>query len=166
MAYKPEAPELYQGNQVLINSDRLVFNAKTDGILLFSDKVIGFSTNGSFHFDTSGDEGESKFVVNSPNIYLGLEFDNTLPTQPAVLGDELADYLAGDNGILDLIEDFIDVVTDNISYTSPYKGKATGPRATNDRYVKGLKDLIKELKERALAEGGDGNFKSTTTKLA
>ena len=62
MAYKPEAPELYQGNQVLINSDRLVFNAKTDGILLFSDKVIGFSTNGSFHFDTSKNT-DNKFIL-------------------------------------------------------------------------------------------------------
>ena len=53
MAYIPQAPGSYQGNQVLINSDRLIFNAKEDSILLFSDKAIGFSTNGSFHFDTS-----------------------------------------------------------------------------------------------------------------
>ena len=55
MSYKPQSPSTYQGNQVLINSDRLVFNAKEDSILLFSDKAIGFSTNGSFHFDTSPD---------------------------------------------------------------------------------------------------------------
>ena len=55
-----------------INSDRLVFNAKEDSILLFSDKAIGFSTNGSFHFDTSPDETNSKFVINSPlNRMLG-----------------------------------------------------------------------------------------------
>jgi len=89
MSYIPQSPNTYQGNQVIINSDRLIFNAKEDSILLFSDKAIGFSTNGSFHFDTSPDENESKFVVNSPNIYLGLEFDNTYPTEPAVLGDQL-----------------------------------------------------------------------------
>ena len=163
MSYKPDEPGIYQGKQVIITSDRLLFNAKTDSILLYSNEAIGFSTNGNIHFDTGID---NKVVINSPNIYLGLQTGIYEPSEPAVLGDELADYLAGDNGILDLIEDFIDVVTDNISYTSPYKGKATGPRATNDKYVKGLKDLIKELKERALAEGGDGNFKSTTTKLA
>ena len=53
MGYIPELPEIYQGNQVIINSDRLLFNAKTDSILLYSDKAIGFSTNGSIHFDTS-----------------------------------------------------------------------------------------------------------------
>ena len=92
MAYKPEAPELYQGNQVLINSDRLVFNAKTDCILLFSDKVIGFSTNGSFHFDTSKNT-DNKFIVNSPNIHLGLKDNNEPPTEPAVLGHELETFL-------------------------------------------------------------------------
>ena len=86
--FVPDKPDVYQGKQVIINSDRLLFNAKTDSILLFSNKVIGFSTNGSFHFDTSPNE-ESKFVVNSPKIYLGLEYDDTLPTQPAVLGEEL-----------------------------------------------------------------------------
>ena len=44
----PESPKTYQGNQVIINSDRLVFNAKKDSILLYSDKSIGFSANGNF----------------------------------------------------------------------------------------------------------------------
>ena len=35
--YKPVNPGSYLGNQVIINSDRLLFNAKTDSILLFSD---------------------------------------------------------------------------------------------------------------------------------
>ena len=89
MTYIPKAPNRYIGNQVILNSDRLIFNAKSDSILLFSDKAIGFSTNGSFHFDTSPDKNTSKFIINSPNIYLGLDFDNTLPKQSAVLGDDL-----------------------------------------------------------------------------
>jgi len=87
--YTPKSPLLYDGNQVVINSDRLLFNAKTDSILLFSNEVIGFSTNGSFHFDTS-DNDESKFIINAPNIYLGLDLKK-LPTEPAVLGNELHD---------------------------------------------------------------------------
>jgi len=68
MSYIPDTPSIYQGKQVIIDSDRLIFNAKDDSILLFSDKAIGFSTNGSFNFDTS-DKEDSKFVVNSPKIY-------------------------------------------------------------------------------------------------
>ena len=36
MAYIPKQPNTYQGTQVIINSDRLLFNAKDDSILLFS----------------------------------------------------------------------------------------------------------------------------------
>ena len=39
MTFIPENPKTYQGNQVIINSDRLVFNAKNDAILLYSDWV-------------------------------------------------------------------------------------------------------------------------------
>ena len=63
----PESPGVYQGKQVIINSDRLIFNAKTDSILLYSNEVIGFSTNGSIHFDSL-----DKCVINSSEIYLGL----------------------------------------------------------------------------------------------
>ncbi len=139
MAYIPQSPDTYQGNQVLVNSDRLIFNAKKDSILLFSDKVIGFSTNGSFHFDTSGDEGESKFVVNSPNIYLGLEFDNTLPTQPAVLGDELVIIL---NEILDMCQSLSYDMAFSMSYTSTSEGTLTG---MNDKNGQVMNKRIRQL---------------------
>jgi len=137
--FLPQSPDTYQGNQVLINSDRLVFNAKNDSILLFSDKVIGFSTNGSFHFDTSGDEGKSKFVVNSPNIYLGLEFDNTLPTQPAVLGDELVTIL---EDILDMCQSLSYDMAFSMSYTSTSEGTLTG---MNDKNGQVMNKRIRQL---------------------
>ena len=43
MSFNPELPGIYQGKQVLINSDRIVFNAKDDSILLYSDKAVAFS---------------------------------------------------------------------------------------------------------------------------
>jgi hypothetical protein len=82
----PEQPNVYEGKQVLINSDRLVFNAKADSILIYSNKHIAFSSNGNIHFDT-GDEGN--FVMNSKNISLGLEGDKNLPPEPAVLGNQM-----------------------------------------------------------------------------
>tara|TARA_R110001592_G_scaffold59556_1_gene180669 strand:+ start:2007 stop:2477 length:471 start_codon:yes stop_codon:yes gene_type:complete len=143
MTYTPEAPGTYQGNQVVLNSDRLLFNAKTDSILLFSDKAIGFSTRGSFHFDTSPFE-ESKFVVNSPKIYLGLEYDNSLPKQPAVLGHELKDFLSE---VLDLIGEICDDICVNTSYTQVDKGTKTGINPDNFDVFQEHKDTIEELKE-------------------
>ena len=156
MAYIPQAPGSYQGNQVLINSDRLVFNAKEDSILLFSDKAIGFSTNGSFHFDTSPDESESKFVVNSPNIYLGLEFDNTLPEQPAVLGDELLSSLVE---ILGLIAKIYQDLSFNISFISTSPGSPTGLNPTNYNIMQ------KRMREIQNVRDSFESFKSQNTKL-
>ena len=85
--YIPEEIDKYHGKQVLINSDRLIFNARKDSILLYSDKSIGFSTNGNIHFDTGNEpdgEESNNFIVNSPNIYLGLTYENKLPSNPAV----------------------------------------------------------------------------------
>jgi len=150
MSYIPQSPGTYQGNQVIINSDRLLFNAKTDSILLFSDKAIGFSTNGSLHFDTSSDENESKFVINSPNIYLGLEFDNSYPTEPAVLGDQLEDTL---DRMLTLISGILDDMEYKISYIVTAPASPTGPNPANTsilqirrREIQKIKQDIQEIK--------------------
>ena len=156
MSYIPEHPGIYQGNQVLINSNRLIFNAKTDSILLFSKEAIGFSTEGSFHFDTSPDEGKSKFVINSPKIYLGLEFDDTLPTQPAVLGDELGELL---DGILELIDDVIDDICNKVSYVVTPPGGITGINPSNSAMFVIRKTEIANIKADI------ENIKSLNTKL-
>ena len=127
MTYIPKTPSTYQGNQVIIDSGRLVFNAKLDIILLYSNKAIGFSTNGSFHFDTSPNKKESKFIVNSPNIYLGLNYDNTLPEQPAVLANDLIRSL---EDILDLIDKAYFDMAFNVSYLTTTEGE---PTAINDK---------------------------------
>ena len=99
--YKPEAPHVYMGNQVFINSDRLVFQAKKDSILLFAEKAMSFSTKGSFHFDTNSDDPlNSKFVVNAGQIILGLKKSGKEgggleePTEPALKGEATTEWLA------------------------------------------------------------------------
>ena len=146
MSYIPEEIDKYQGKQVLINADRLVFNVKTDSILLYSDKSIGFSTNGSIHFDTSGEEmgeNQSNFIVNSPNIFLGLNWEKKLSSNPAVLGDELGIML---EDMLDLIDDVIITMLYKISYTTTNPGMPTGPFSGNLTMVNGLRSTIEGLK--------------------
>jgi len=151
MGYKPESGNIYQGKQVIIDSDRLLFNAKEDSILLFSDKAIGFSTKGSIHFDTSNEkkgENPSKFVVNSPNIYLGLQHDKNLPTEPALLGDEFDEWA---NELLDCIDGLMDDIVHKISYMAP--NGLTGPGLDNEeslalrrKQVKILRSNIQQIK--------------------
>ena len=68
-----KSPETYQGKQVIITSDRLIFNAREDSIFA-ADSTIAFSTNKDFHINTS-DGSNGKFAVNSPKIHLGLVKD-------------------------------------------------------------------------------------------
>ena len=149
MSYTPESGHIYQGKQVIIDSDRLLFNAKGDSILLFSNKAIGFSTKGSMHFDTSN-EKSSKLVINSPNIYLGLKYDKNLPTEPALLGDEFDEWA---NELLDCIDGLMDDIVGKISYMSP--NGPTGPGATNEmslslrrKQVKNLRSNVQYIKSK------------------
>jgi len=132
MSYTPEAPNNYIGKQVIINSDRLIFNAKDDSILLFSDKAIGFSTNGNFHFDTLNN-GTNKFVINAPNIYLGLRYDDTYANEPILLGNRTEAWL---NDLIDVISYILDDVKYKVSYISQDVGKPTGPNLQNESLLK------------------------------
>ena len=156
MSYKPITTTDYQGKQVIIDSDRLLFNAKDDSILLFSNKAIGFSAQDSIHFNTSPNN-ESKIVINTPNIYLGLKRNNNLPTEPAVLGDQLGDWLGGMNGLLDLIEGIIDDIILKVTYTAP--GGYTGPCFENFNTFRIRRNEIQDLRDNIRL------IKSKSTKL-
>ena len=69
---KPKQPFAYQGNQVIINTDRIVMQSKHDSILMFANEHLSFSANQSIHFDTS-DADTSYFIINSPKMIFGLE---------------------------------------------------------------------------------------------
>ena len=149
----PENPKTYQGKQVIINSDRLVFNAKEDSILLYSDKHIGFSTNGNFHFDTDNNK-DTKFIVNAPNIYLGLKDQRTgdLPTEPAVLSIKLEKVL---EEILDYLIRFAMDTCFGISNTTTIPGEPTGFNSQNlpilynkINEINKIKDNLKIIRSR------------------
>lgn len=76
--YKPEFP--YRGNQIIIDSDRVLINSKEDSTFIVGKKAVGISTNGTFNVDSGG-----KTIINSPEIYLGLEAKH-----PVIQGDRLA----------------------------------------------------------------------------
>jgi hypothetical protein len=150
MNFIPKNPKKFQGNQVIINSDRLVFNAKNDAILLYSNKVIGFSTKGNFHFDTQN-SSDNKFIVNAPNIYLGLKNIRTgeLPTEPAILGKKLEELLIE---LLDFLELLLIDVCFNLSNISTTPGTPTAMNPSNGsildqriRNIQSIKNNIESI---------------------
>ena len=156
MGYTPKEPHIYKGKQVIINSDRILFNAKDDSILLFSKEAIGFSTKGSFNFDT--DSGTNcYFTINSPKIYLGLQPNNDLPTEPAVLGDYLGDIWLDD--LLEMLDGLIEDLTTTYALTTTMPGLPTAPNSANRGAFQVRKQQISNLRHNVKY------FKSETTKL-
>ena len=94
--YTPKIPSEYSEPQIILNSDRLLFNAKKDSIFLISNKSIGLASKGTINFDV-----ENYFIVNSKKNYLGLNSPDE--EEPAVLGGQLKDFL---DDLMDLLEDF------------------------------------------------------------
>ena len=77
----PEAPPKFIGEQVIINSGRLLFNSKNDNILLSSSDTINLNSINSFNVDTP------KTIIASKEIYLG----DKGATEPIILGNKFLD---------------------------------------------------------------------------
>ena len=139
----PELPHLYQGKQAIINSDRILFNAKTDSVLLYSSQHISLSCNGEIHLDTS--DGESKVVINSPEIYLGLD-DGNLAKEAAVLGEQNEVWL---NELCDLVEELLFILGEGGTYqlmtTTP--GTPTAPNPSNVGILKPIVTKIGNMRK-------------------
>lgn len=93
--YTPKIPSEYSEPQIILNSDRILFNAKKDSIFLFANKSIGLASKGTINFDI-----EEYLIVNSKKNYLGLNSPDE--QEPAVLGGQLKDFL---DDLMDLLED-------------------------------------------------------------
>jgi hypothetical protein len=146
--YIPKQPNIYQGKQVIINSDRLLFNAKDDSILLFADKAIGFNTKGTINFDTGQSEDNNKFIVNAPNIHLGLKGGKNSPTEPALLGDKTEEWLDRLLTFLDtkLLNFLQSGYTSNCAYAGPGAKIPVDP--TLKRELSSLRKDIKNIKSK------------------
>jgi hypothetical protein len=80
----PTTPNTFNGNQIILNSGRLVFNSTYDHILLSSAKSVNLNAKASVNIDTD------KFIVQSNNTYLG---NIKLATEPLMLGKKTTDVL-------------------------------------------------------------------------
>jgi hypothetical protein len=80
----PTSPDQFAGQQIILNSGRLVFNTKSDHILLSSAKSINLNSKESINIDTR------KFVTQADKIFLGNE---ALATEPLLLGNTTVQLL-------------------------------------------------------------------------
>jgi hypothetical protein len=75
---KPQAVDSFTGNQIILNSGRLILNSKSDHILLTSAKTINLNAEEGVHFDTTQD-----VVIQSGKTLIGSKSAD----EPLLLGN-------------------------------------------------------------------------------
>ena len=80
----PTAPKDFVGDQIILNSGRLVFNAKNDHVIIAGRDSINLKSPAAINIDTS------KVVINSGAIFLG----DKDAEEPVLLGDQTVAVLA------------------------------------------------------------------------
>ena len=80
---KPIDTSKYFNAQVVINSDRVVLNSKRDEVMIFAKSNIELNTKNIINLNAN-----ERVHLNSNTVFLGT-VNNSLPTEPLVLGDKL-----------------------------------------------------------------------------
>ena len=80
----PTTPAQFTNPQVILNSDRIILNAKSDSILISGEKSVGLSSNGSVNIEST-----SEINIASKLTRLG----NKNANQSVLRGDETVEYL-------------------------------------------------------------------------
>tara|TARA_B100002019_G_scaffold292689_1_gene316692 strand:+ start:461 stop:1744 length:1284 start_codon:yes stop_codon:yes gene_type:complete len=91
----PTSLNAFENPQAIISSDRIVFSAKKDSIILDADKSVSINSNGSLNLSTS------VTIVDSSIILLG----NKKANSPVVKGDQLILLLGN---LIEAVENFSD----------------------------------------------------------
>jgi hypothetical protein len=80
----PTLPAQYTNPQVILNSDRVIINAKKDSVLISGQNSVGLSSNGSVNLEST-----SEINIASKLTRLGSKSAN----QSVLRGDETVEYL-------------------------------------------------------------------------
>lgn len=140
----PSAPSAYAGSQIVLNSGRLMFNSKSDHILLSAQRTISFNAVRGFNFDT-----DANFVVRvggngSNTINLGARKDQGAD-EPVILGNK---FLNDFENLLDKLVEFTTVMKEPIG--QPFGGPpipSIPPRSIAlQAAVKTMKNKIQKYK--------------------
>lgn len=104
--------QLYLDSQIILNSDQLIFNSRTDNIMLSSNKSIHLSANTTLNFDA-----RNQITLAAPKVYLGSSFGSEgIQLQSAVLGEELTQALLT---FIQAVEIAAEAMINNIAIEGP-----------------------------------------------
>jgi hypothetical protein len=142
----PTTPSQYTQPQIILNSDRIVINAKKDSVLISGQNSIGILSNGSVNIDATS------HYISSNDIRLG----SKNATQPVLLG----------NDTVDLLIQLTEAVKNLASILQVQRDYPNGVLATSYNSIAGnVLTQISDPKNGILAQLNNNSLKSKTTKV-
>ena len=139
---EPTVASQYKGRQVILNSGRLFFNAKDEGIYFAAQKDFGISAE-SVHID-----GVSAISIDAKKIHLGTKALE-LEVEPVIKGDQL-------EMLLFTLLNELKQVAKAMKKAKTVKGDAV-PSLIQEGFV--LEKIVKNLSKR-INPGGPSELKS------
>lgn len=94
---KPLDPSKYFNSQIIVNSDRITLNSKKDEVMIFAKTNIELNTKNIINLNA-----DERIHLNSNTVFLGT-INNSLPTEPLLLGNKTVDLL---ENLLDSLYNF------------------------------------------------------------
>jgi hypothetical protein len=105
----PEFPSTYSSNQIILNSGRLVFNAKNDSIILSAEKSIHLTSDTSINMDAA-----DQVAIVAPKVYLGSSAGTEgIELQSVVKGENLNTLLGEVASFLSALGTYFQTATDS-----------------------------------------------------
>jgi hypothetical protein len=137
---KPDTPNKFKGAQVLINSDRLYFNAREENLLLTAKQSVGITA------DTLNFDGNKEISVDADQIFLGVKAykDPQSSKEPLLKGKTSVEWLDEFAGVVEawgkfLSSTMIPVPSVAIPQQKAYGGKIVGQMKKLRRKIHRLK---------------------------
>lgn len=107
---KPKTSDTYKGEQILVNTGRVVLNSKNDSTLISAKETVSLSAN------TLNQEADKEICFEAPKIYLGSEALTSPNPEPVLLGNQVESYL------LSIMDELIGVM-DSLSTAATAAGE-------------------------------------------
>ena len=142
-----------KGNQILLNSDRIILSAKAAEIIAVSKKGIGFITDGVYTIDatqninitTGNSETAGDINIDTFNGNIDLHSGNGLIRLGVAVDDEAGDGLepaVKGETLVEILSEFMTIVAQQIFVTP---AGATSPGPTNNPQINALHSKLNSM---------------------
>lgn len=135
----PLASDQFKGNQIIINTGRLYFNAKEDSILLSAKESVGINAN------TLNLDATDYFCVDAKKIYIGKNARTATIKEPAILGVQLENWL---NVLLDSLDSLSTALTTAAAVSGGPVTQLNAAGPSLQAAVKSLRTQVKQFQSK------------------